>query len=183
MPSWRRLDLLPNQRQHALGIEDLFFAQAGHGIGRVVPEDFAVAVVPGVEALVELRGQFGRNAGSFGGGGDQLGVQQLPAQAAGQIVGKLAAARAVLALDGNDSDGRMPHGRMTLREGAYNGLRIFGEAMLLDAFGGWGPSLVMEAPRDFCEIYRKGEQRVNRPPRGGYFSFRQRAVFCFDREA
>src|SRR5208282_6758784 len=78
-------NVLADERQHAFGVEDLVGGEIGHGIGRVVPEDLAVAVVPGIEALVVLGGDLRRNACGAGRGTGQFRVEQPPAQVRGQI--------------------------------------------------------------------------------------------------
>jgi len=99
-----------DERKHALGVEDLVLGDAGRGIAGVVPEGLAVAVVPGIEALVEFGGHLGIDAGDAGRSADQLGVKQAPAKAVGKIVRELCAVGAVLPLDGNDLDRHMHHG-------------------------------------------------------------------------
>ncbi len=98
----RILNFFPDELQHPLGVEDVFVAKAGHGVSRVVPKDFAVAVVPGVDPFVEFGGEFRRDAGGLGGGRNELGIQEFPAQALGKIVGELSAARAIFAFYGDD---------------------------------------------------------------------------------
>src|SRR5580658_7418424 len=75
-----------------------------------MPKGLSVAVVPGVEALIVLFGQLWRDAGNAGRGARQFRVQQAPAKMGGQVVGKLAAARTVLALDSDDTDRCVGHG-------------------------------------------------------------------------
>ena len=74
-----------------------------------MPEELAVAVVPGVEALVETRRGFRIHAGRLGSAIDQFRVEQPPPQPLGQIVRKLSPARTVLALHSNHSYRRMTH--------------------------------------------------------------------------
>jgi len=114
-------NLLADERQHALGVEELVFGEAGHGKDRVLPEHLAVAVVPGVEALVEACGQLGVHSGRARRAGCQLRIQQPPSQALRQFVRKLPAVRAVLTLHRNHPCRCFRHGLTPPPTGAYNG--------------------------------------------------------------
>ena len=74
-----------------------------------MPEDLAVAVIPGIEPIVELGRQLRRNARRFRRRAHQLRIQQPPAQPRCKIVGKLPAPRAILPLNRNDPFDRRMH--------------------------------------------------------------------------
>jgi len=87
-----------------------------HRIARVVPENLPVAVVPGIEPLVELQCKLWIHTGTSRRPGHQFRVQQPPGELLGQVVGKLATARAVFALHGYHFDWGMHHRAVDLRE-------------------------------------------------------------------
>src|SRR5208337_5616168 len=102
-------DLCPDQFQHALGVEDFLIAAGGRRIHIILPEHFAVTVIPGVQPLVEPGRRLRIDAGDARRASHQLRVQQPPAQPRRQIVRKLRSVRAVLTLHGDHPDRRMHH--------------------------------------------------------------------------
>ncbi len=95
---------LLDQPIHPFTIEDLVIRQRGRGIKLVLPEDLAVAVVPGIEPVVELRCHLFRNAGGARRGRQQFRIQQPPPQPLGEIMGKFTAPRSVLAFNSDNTD-------------------------------------------------------------------------------
>ena len=68
----RLQNLKLDQGQHALRVEDLVVGKAGHVVDVVVPEGLAIAVVPGVEALIVFGRQLLGNPGGAGSGAGQI---------------------------------------------------------------------------------------------------------------
>jgi len=69
-----------------------------------MPEHLAIAVVPGIEAIIELGRRLRWYAGFAGCSSQQFGVQKTPAQPCSEIMSKFTAARPVLAFNGDDTD-------------------------------------------------------------------------------
>ncbi len=98
--------------------------ETGHLVGRVVPEHFPVAVVPGIEPIIELRRQFWRNARDASPPPltSSESSNRHPNRS-GQIVGKLPTPRPVLPLNRNHLDWRMQSSANFPAIGAYNGTK------------------------------------------------------------
>src|SRR6185437_14303833 len=92
-------NFLLNQLQHALRIEEMLIRRSRGEVGRVLPEDLAVSVIPGIKPLVELNRDLRIHSSHSRRARHKFRIQQPPPEMLGQVVCEFSPVRAVFPLN------------------------------------------------------------------------------------